>query len=267
MTGPAWDKRIQRAEELAGAYPFAAEVLRFYQQVAGFQKDLYAHIVSASGGRQLPLSPEKLNLIVLLPRFSLFLSLIQRVGSDLLARLAGELRAQGDDRWRHFLTAYWTGDTGDDFLAENPTLFFARAFLQPYAASLALQTKPGLVDAAPRICPVCGRRPQLGVLRPEGQGAKRSLLCSLCLTEWDYRRLVCPACEEEDIDKLTVYTAPQFAHLRLEACDSCKTYINTVDLTKNGLAVPEVDELAALPLSLWAQEHGYTKRQPNLLGI
>jgi formate dehydrogenase maturation protein FdhE len=40
-----------------------------------------------------------------------------------------------------------------------------------------------------------------------------------------------------------------------------------VDLTKNGHAVPVVDELATIPLNLWAQEHGYTKVQPNLLGI
>ncbi len=107
----------------------------------------------------------------------------------------------------------------------------------------------------------------VGVLREEGHGAKRSLVCSLCLTEWDYRRVVCPACGEERFDKLSAYTASQFEHMRVEACDTCKVYINTVDLTKNGLAIPVVDELAALPLGLWAQEKGYTKLQSNLLGI
>jgi len=28
-----------------------------------------------------------------------------------------------------------------------------------------------------------------------------------------------------------------------------------------------VDELATIPLNLWAAEHGYTKVQTNLLGI
>lgn len=28
-----------------------------------------------------------------------------------------------------------------------------------------------------------------------------------------------------------------------------------------------VDELAAIPLSLWASENGYTKLNPNLLGL
>ena len=44
-------------------------------------------------------------------------------------------------------------------------------------------------------------------------------------------------------------------------------YIKTVDLTKYGLAIPVVDELATIPLNLWAQENGYTKLQLNLLGM
>jgi hypothetical protein len=31
--------------------------------------------------------------------------------------------------------------------------------------------------------------------------------------------------------------------------------------------VPVVDELATIPLNLWAQEHGYTKLRANILGI
>jgi formate dehydrogenase maturation protein FdhE len=42
--------------------------------------------------------------------------------------------------------------------------------------------------------------------------------------------------------------------------------LRTIDLTKNGRAIPIVDDLAAIPLSLWADEHGYTRLQPNLLG-
>lgn len=67
-------------------------------------------------------------------------------------------------------------------------------------------------------------------------------------------------------EAVRLYSQP-FPHVRVEACETCKTYINTVDLTKNGLAIPEVDELACLPLSLWANENGYVKLQPNLLGI
>jgi len=49
--------------------------------------------------------------------------------------------------------------------------------------------------------------------------------------------------------------------------DACHTYVKSIDLTKSGLADPLVDELASIPLDLWAQEHGYAKLRPNLLGM
>jgi FdhE protein len=78
--------------------------------------------------------------------------------------------------------------------------------------------------------------------------------------------MLCPGCGEEDRDKLPVYSAAEFPHIRVEACDTCRRYIKAVDLTRDGNAVPEVDELAALTLDLWAAEHGYEKLAPNLFG-
>jgi FdhE protein len=79
--------------------------------------------------------------------------------------------------------------------------------------------------------------------------------------------LLCPNCGEEDQDKLPVFTAEEFPHVRIEACDTCQMYLKAIDLTKNGLAVPEVDELAAPALDLWASEQGYRKLQANLFGF
>jgi formate dehydrogenase maturation protein FdhE len=53
----------------------------------------------------------------------------------------------------------------------------------------------------------------------------------------------------------------------VECCDACHTYSKSIDLSKNGLADPLVDELASVPLDLWAQERGYAKLRPNLLGM
>src|ERR1019366_8378914 len=41
-----WDKRIQRAVELAQRYPSAAEVLAFYRHILEFQKTLWADLAS-----------------------------------------------------------------------------------------------------------------------------------------------------------------------------------------------------------------------------
>jgi len=140
--------------------------------------------------------------------------------------------------------------------------FFARVLLQAFAPQV--DTVPPGVQP---VCPVCGEKPVAAVLRPEGDGGKRFLLCSRCFTEWEFRRLLCPHCGEEDKDKLPVYTASEFPHVRVEACDTCRVYLKSIDLTKNGLAVPEVDELASIALDLWAAERGYTKLQPNLFGL
>jgi FdhE protein len=64
-----------------------------------------------------------------------------------------------------------------------------------------------------------------------------------------------------------VYSAEEFKHVRVEACDSCRTYIKTVDMTKSGRAEPIVDEMASIPLDMWARESGYAKLQCNLLQL
>src|SRR5207248_2586549 len=142
--------------------------------------------------------------------------------------------------------------------------FFTRALLQPYTECLA-RRRVVTSGNSPSTCPFCGEKPQAGVLREEGDGGKRSLICSLCATEWEFRRILCPGCGEEGVDKLPVYRASEFDYVRVEACESCHMYIKSIDLTKNGLAVPVVDELASIPLTVWAEQNGYTKLQLNLL--
>jgi formate dehydrogenase maturation protein FdhE len=47
MKASKWDRRIQRAEELAAMHPFASEVLQFYKHLASLQKALYACVEQA----------------------------------------------------------------------------------------------------------------------------------------------------------------------------------------------------------------------------
>jgi FdhE protein len=219
-----WQRRIERARELARVSPVYPELLNFYIEIAKFQA-------------APPLNLESL------------LELIRRTAPDPMKECAR------------------TPVTWDELLrsADPMHAFFARVLLQAQAEERArASTIEGGVQP---LCPFCGEKPVAAVLRPEGDGGKRFLLCSLCFTEWEFRRLLCPHCGEEDKDKLPVYTAEEFPHVRVEACDSCHVYLKAIDLTKNGLAVPEVDELASVSLDLWAGEHGYTKLQTNLFGL
>ena len=73
--------------------------------------------------------------------------------------------------------------------------------------------------------------------------------------------------EKSALRRSAYFHTPQYDHVRVEACDSCKHYIKGIDLTRLGLAVPLVDEVAAAPLDLWARERGYTKIELNLVGL
>ena len=265
-----YDGRIRRAERLATLHPFTQEVLTFYKQVAQFQKSLYARTLS--GGRSpdvdknLPALGQELRVEGLLPRFQEFLQLVAKNAPVTLAESARQLSTQTSEARTGILRDYWATSGRDDRPNAAFDQFLPRAFLQPYAEHLAADRPADEAAGFPSLCPLCAARPLIGVLRPEGDGGKRFLLCSFCLKEWEFRRIFCSTCAEETESKLPVYVADQFPYIRVEACETCKFYLRTIDLTKDGNAVPVVDDLAAIPLSLWAEERGYSRAQPNLLG-
>jgi formate dehydrogenase maturation protein FdhE len=268
MAVSQWQRRIQRAQDLAGKYPFAAEMLGFYIHVARFQEDLHRHLGTASprhaqtDSELAALSPDQLENLS--SRFDSFLSIAEAHGPKALSELSRELRARGYSFYPDLLQHAWTTTTNSP--ADAPGLL-AMAFLQPYAELLRSRASLQPVSTAHAVCPFCLRKPGFGVLRQMGDGGARSMVCSFCLAEWDFRRIICPGCGEENNKNLPVFTASEFDYIRVECCDACKTYIKSIDLTKDGHAEPLVDELASAPLDLWAREHGYTKLQSNLLGM
>jgi FdhE protein len=256
MPKSKWDLRIRRADELAAEHPFAAEVLRFYSHVARLQKDLYAGMAGAGADLQ-----------PLVPKFPGFLGAVAAAAPEPLAQCARDLQQRNPEQGLDALNSFWRAAPRFQPEPGRAAELLVCIFLQPYAEYLADRGEPLPARETFGTCPFCSARPIAGVLRPEGDGARRSLICALCAMEWNIGRIVCPACGEETVEKLAVYSAEQFPHMRVEACDTCRYYIKTVDLTKNGHAVPVVDELAAIPLDLWAQQHDYVKLRANLLGI
>jgi FdhE protein len=258
---PSWQQRIKRADELIQTYPFAAEILQFYKKLAPLQENLYLYCQDGLRPSQ-HLSNLDVHFDRLLPKFQQFLSDLASIAPASTTKSARDLNSQSHDEQRRLLTSFVKSPQNPD----HADSFMAWLFLQPFAECFAERGQP-TESAIIADCPFCSHKPLVGVLRPEGDGGKRSLICSLCATEWACGRLICPACGEENVEKLAVYTADKITHVRVEACDSCHHYIKTVDLTKNGHAIPVVDELATIPLNLWAHDHGYVKLCPNLLGI
>jgi FdhE protein len=259
VANTAWQQRIRRAEKLAAKHPFAAEILGFYVHTAHFQEGLYQRLEHASPSGAI----DELDSAALIASFPAFLSLVEEHGPARLAQVAHDLGSSDPNSWTELFTECWTHiDAPSD-----PKEFLVLAFFQPYAELSRSRAPLQLEGYTSLLCPFCNRKPALGVLRQQGDGGRRSLVCGVCLTEWEFRRVICPGCGQEDHAKLPVYTAAELPYIRVECCDNCKTYIKCIDLTKNGLADPLVDELASVPLNLWAQEHGYAKLHPNLLGM
>jgi FdhE protein len=255
MKGWSFEARISRAAELAKTHPAARELLTFYGKLAAFQKPVYEDLQSCAQS----------DVRALMRYFPELIDLVCRSGPEPLAEFGATHLSTEDSRLELLLTS-WERDAESTHALGEERRFYARVLLQPFAEHLAARGSIGSEATVP-TCPFCSARPVAGVLRGEGEGAKRSLLCSLCSTEWLFRRVLCPNCGNEEKDALPAYTSEDFPLVRVEACDRCKTYIKSVDLTKDGLAVPIADELATVALSVWAEDHGYTKLESNLLGL
>lgn len=144
-----------------------------------------------------------------------------------------------------------------------PSSFYARLALEAWARHTPLQ----MTDAAPNECPRCRHAPQLGVLRPSGNGDALSLGCSLCRAEWAFRRTTCPECLEADPEKIRFHEAEGWPQARTQTCESCRAYLHLLLPEVEPGMIPDVDELALLPLDVWAMEQGYHKVWPNLAGV
>jgi hypothetical protein len=282
-----WTARRRRAAALLDRFPFAREMLSLYGALLDVQEPAWS---AARAGGLAAADVAGYAAASVLPGV---LAVTARLGPRRLAEAVGEHRrwlAEGEAMIRRWLA-------GAD--QEPVERYLARAAAAPVLE--ALGPAAGEVCAGPRDerhCPCCGGPPQVSILAsgPEPlSGAHRFLLCSRCATRWPYPRLTCAGCGERDAARLTVYaeggtaagetagsvvrgleggprppraaTAALFPHVRVEACTSCSRYLLGIDLTREPSAVPTVDELAALPLDLYAQELGLVKIVPNLMGV
>lgn len=250
-----WNKQIERADYLAAESSGSKELLAFYAQLLRAQAEIYESFRSRKNW--LPSGDLETDLPVIRSSMMVLFDTVALHGPT-------SLTAQPDTITEDLLE-YWR--------SPSDTQFFAKSILQPYARWLAeTRTTPIGRELAggERTCPFCGGRPQLSFLQSKESNAEsgnRDLLCSTCLSSWEFRRVVCANCGEERPAKLGYFHSPEFDHIRIEACDSCKHYLKGIDLTRLGLAVPLVDEIYGAPLDLWAREHGYTKIELNLVGV
>lgn len=263
VTCESWDIRIQRAKELAQQAEATREILIFYAELLQSQKEVDEFLRSRRGW--LPSGLLAQDLSVIRECLPVILRAVEANGPEPLANEARTLLTAATEKVDEILLEYWRSPAD--------TQFFAKAFLQPYAHWLAESGGHPFdrtLESNERRCPFCGGIPQVSFLQirdPTSESGNRDLVCATCTINWSFRRVACAYCGEERPTKLGYFHTPEYDHIRIEACDTCKHYIKGVDLTRLGFAVPLVDEVAAAALDLWANEHGYTKIELNLVGL
>jgi FdhE protein len=266
-----------RAEELRERYEFASEPLTLYLALAPVQEDAWR------AARESPPPPGEL---------------AQWAAARVLPHVVEATVATAPVTLREAVISRFADDAIDDALAgwlagdelDPVDCYLARASLAPALEALGEQAGAACAPEGADeelLCPRCGGRPQLSWVADSGEelvSGRRSLLCSRCAWSWEFTKSTCPACGESDEARLLVFaerwggpvtsngngegTAQvTFPNLRIAGCESCRSYLIEVDLARDGRAVPEIDELAALPLDLYAADQGLTKVTPNLMGF
>jgi FdhE protein len=77
------------------------------------------------------------------------------------------------------------------------------------------------------FCPVCGSAPLIGKFR--GEDGLWLVECSLCHTLWNLQRAMCPFCDRSAGHLEYLYLEDEPGR-RVQYCESCKTYLKTVDV-------------------------------------
>lgn len=267
--------RRLRARKWLERQPPAAAMLELYLGLLDLQEPLYTDALAGEWdvGTQPSLLLERLPVVALMGRFRRFVQDLTPAVTPGLAALARSLEEAGAAVETRLL---------EDFLHRRPLdglaselggeavslEFFPRAFLQPIVQALAEKGAGAAGTVLEKSCPRCGCPPLAGVLRdePEAKG-ERLLVCALCGGWWRFRRSECPKCGETDPEKLAYHVSESLPHMRVDECQSCRAYLKSVDLRKDGLAVPEVEDLATVELDLWCAERGFEKIQRNLMGL
>ena len=74
-------------------------------------------------------------------------------------------------------------------------------------------------------CPICGRRAGMAQLKKFNEGRTRQLICGGCRTFWQWLRVGCPYCGNQDLEKIRILELD--AKIRLDVCEVCRAYVKT----------------------------------------
>lgn len=133
--------------------------------------------------------------------------------------------------------------------------------LHVYGEAL-IENKTVLADKWKKgYCPVCGDAPAVAEIRDSERF--RYLRCTSCGGDWQFKRIACPTCGNDDHERLESFfiedpkTGGKF---QIDVCEDCKAYIKVSNkLQPSSPEMLILDDLATTHLDLFAMEKGYFK--------
>ena len=106
-------------------------------------------------------------------------------------------------------------------------------------------------------CPICGKEPKIGEIR-NGEEGERYLFCHQCGFKWNFLRIKCPFCGNEEQHSLAYFAVEGEERYRVDVCNKCRRYIKMVDLANTKEEVDlDVEDIATLHLDMIAYDEGY----------
>jgi len=102
-------------------------------------------------------------------------------------------------------------------------------------------------------CPICGSGPSMGQLA-DADPRRRLLVCGCCRTRWQFRRIGCPFCEDDNDQQLPSLSIEGEKQLRIDFCHSCSGYLKTY--IGEGQESLMLADWSSLHLDFLAQDRG-----------
>lgn len=114
-------------------------------------------------------------------------------------------------------------------------------------------------------CPTCGSRPAMAQLVGNDPARTRFLSCGCCGTRWQYRRIGCPFCKDQDDHRLGALTIEGESSLRIDYCESCNGYLKTYCGQGNEAIL--LADWTSIQLDLVAQEKGFHRLAASIYEV
>lgn len=112
-------------------------------------------------------------------------------------------------------------------------------------------------------CGVCGEPISLTMIDSDN---RRHMVCTICGHKEEIFRIGCSYCMQKICERIDLLVDEE--EIRVELCKDCKTYTKSFkDEVFQRYKDPYLIDIISLPLDVVAQERGYIRRSPNIIGI